>query len=116
PRLLSGSVFQPFAASAVTSSRGDAVSRAATPVNFTGRASSNVNELVGRKLSGSSSRSTPSGASKRPNTNDQRVALAGVQLTIRLSISVEVAPLSAAVVNCPKQYASLAGLERLTAV
>jgi len=50
------------------------------------------------RLSGSSSRSNPSGASNFPNDSESADACAGVQLMMRLSISIDVAggPLSAA--------------------
>src|SRR2546422_4923577 len=51
-------------------------------------------------LSGSSSRSKPMGASNRPNARDHLLAVWGVQLTSRLSISVDDAPSSSAVVSC----------------
>jgi len=49
------------------------------PVNFTGRAVSNVNDDVGTRLSGSSSRSNPTGASKASNESDNADTFAGVQ-------------------------------------
>ncbi|OLC46794.1 MAG: hypothetical protein AUH68_02175 [Gemmatimonadetes bacterium 13_1_40CM_4_69_5] len=67
-----------------------------------------MNELVGIRFSGSSSRSKPSGASKRPKLTFSAEAPGGVQLTMRLStsISVVVAPLSPGatrVVSWPKR-------------
>src|SRR5712691_9084255 len=72
-----------------------------------------LNELVGIRLRGSSSRSKPMGASNRPNARDHLLAVWGVQLTSRLSISVDDTPSSSAVVSCANRYASPTGLNRL---
>src|SRR2546422_7800277 len=64
-------------------------------------------------LSGSSSRSKPMGASNGANARDHLLAVWGVQLTSRLSISVDDAPSSSAVVSCANRYASPTGLNRL---
>ena len=100
-RLLSTATFQPLATAATSSTVGEAVKRMMAPVSLDGRASSKLKEEVGTKLSGSSSRSKPIGASNRPNAAVQRVAVWGVQLTMRLSISVEDTPSWRAVVSCP---------------
>src|SRR2546426_5595158 len=50
------------------------------------------------------------GASNRPNARDHLLAVWGVQLTSRLSISVDDAPSSSAVVSCANRYASPTGL------
>src|SRR5207249_9063288 len=70
PRLLSTSTFQPFATAPASSTRGDAVSRTIAPVNFAGLASEKLKELVGISLSGSSSRSKPTGARSEEHTSE----------------------------------------------
>src|SRR5204862_3888601 len=80
PELLSATWSQPFATKPRTLTFGFRVYRAIKPVNFTGRAFSNVNDVVGMRFSGSSSRSNPTGASNRPNDSVSVERRLGVQL------------------------------------
>ena len=90
PWLGSSGESQPFATIPVRSTLRLRVQVPNRPVSLAGRASSKLNEVDGVRSSTSSSRSKPMGASPVPNVRLRFVALRGVKLISRASISVSV--------------------------